>query len=326
MYYDADIATNAGGITTNATAIGTPTAANTANEIVKRDGTGNFAAGTITANLIGDVTGNITGNITGNVTGNSDTATNFTGALAGDITGTQGATNIEEAALYGKTLQASFVPATGTVSVGDTLEAALEKTTANLTDTVNKTSTNASAITALDVTVGNLTTRVTAIETADTTQDGLIAANTAAAVAAQATADGAAAAAVAAQATADGAAAAVITAQTAADDAQADLDALSSIANVDIEGVTTFAVASGIVVLGDSDNITADSLTTITGASEGQRLIIFFDETITITNDDSATADTINILGAVDETYDAGDTLQLIYINGSWYQLSRSLN
>ena len=41
--------------------------ANVANKVVKRDGSGNFAAGTITATL--------TGNVTGNVTGNADTAT-----------------------------------------------------------------------------------------------------------------------------------------------------------------------------------------------------------------------------------------------------------
>jgi hypothetical protein len=41
---------------------------NTANTLVLRDGSGNFAAGTITANL--------TGNVTGNVTGNADTVTN----------------------------------------------------------------------------------------------------------------------------------------------------------------------------------------------------------------------------------------------------------
>ena len=47
-------------ITSNATS------ANTANTIVARDGSGNFSAGTITGNLIGDVTGNVT------VTGVSD--------------------------------------------------------------------------------------------------------------------------------------------------------------------------------------------------------------------------------------------------------------
>ena len=41
-------------ITSNATS------ANTANTIVARDGSGNFSAGTITGNLIGDVTGNVT--------------------------------------------------------------------------------------------------------------------------------------------------------------------------------------------------------------------------------------------------------------------------
>ena len=41
--------------------------ANVANKVVKRDGSGNFAAGTITANL--------TGNVTGNLTGNADSAT-----------------------------------------------------------------------------------------------------------------------------------------------------------------------------------------------------------------------------------------------------------
>lgn len=53
------------------------TSVNTPSTIVKRDGSGNFAAGTITANL------------TGNVSGSSGS---FTGSLVGDVTGTQGAT------------------------------------------------------------------------------------------------------------------------------------------------------------------------------------------------------------------------------------------
>jgi hypothetical protein len=51
------------------------TSANTASTIVRRDASGNFAAGTVTASLTGDVTGNVTGNVSGNVTGNA------TGAL-----------------------------------------------------------------------------------------------------------------------------------------------------------------------------------------------------------------------------------------------------
>ena len=46
---------------------GGATSANEVNKVVKRDGSGNFAAGTITANL--------TGNVTGNLTGNADSAT-----------------------------------------------------------------------------------------------------------------------------------------------------------------------------------------------------------------------------------------------------------
>lgn len=45
---------------------GPAVSANTASTIVKRDGSGNFSAGTITAALIGAVTGNVTGNLTGN--------------------------------------------------------------------------------------------------------------------------------------------------------------------------------------------------------------------------------------------------------------------
>jgi hypothetical protein len=58
---------------------GTATSTNTANAVVKRDGSGNFAAGTVTADLVGDVTGN------------ADTATTLetarTISLAGDVTG-----------------------------------------------------------------------------------------------------------------------------------------------------------------------------------------------------------------------------------------------
>ena len=74
---------------------------NTASTIVRRDGSGNFSAATVTANLTGNVTGNVVGNVTGNLSGNATTATsattagsatNFTGPLAGDVTGTQPAT------------------------------------------------------------------------------------------------------------------------------------------------------------------------------------------------------------------------------------------
>lgn len=67
----------------------TPTASNVAGDIVLRDGSGNFAAGTITAALTGDVTGNVTGNVSGSsgsCTGNAATATDATNAANTGIT------------------------------------------------------------------------------------------------------------------------------------------------------------------------------------------------------------------------------------------------
>lgn len=57
------------------------TSANTVSTIVKRDSSGNFSAGAITASLSGNVTGNLTGNVTGNLSGN------VTGNLTGSVTG-----------------------------------------------------------------------------------------------------------------------------------------------------------------------------------------------------------------------------------------------
>ena len=70
---------------------GTATDQNTPSTIVKRDASGNFSAGSITANLTGNVTGDLTGDVTGDLNGNADTATALQTArtieLTGDITG-----------------------------------------------------------------------------------------------------------------------------------------------------------------------------------------------------------------------------------------------
>jgi hypothetical protein len=78
---------------------GTATSENQANKVVKRDVNGNFAAGTVTADLIGDVTGN------------ADTATTLetsrTIELTGDVTGSvsfNGSQNVQ----ISTTLNASF--------------------------------------------------------------------------------------------------------------------------------------------------------------------------------------------------------------------------
>jgi hypothetical protein len=74
----------AGKVSNSAT---TATSTNTASTIVARDASGNFNAGTITANLTGNVTGNLTGNAA-----TATSATSFSGNLLGDVTGAQSAT------------------------------------------------------------------------------------------------------------------------------------------------------------------------------------------------------------------------------------------
>lgn len=77
---------------TNFTRIGEISATtNTPNTLVKRDGSGNFSAGTITADLTGNTTGTHTGPVVGGVTGNiSGTAANVTGVVAIANGGTAG--------------------------------------------------------------------------------------------------------------------------------------------------------------------------------------------------------------------------------------------
>lgn len=77
---DSKLATisTAGKVSNSAT---TATDANTASAIVARDASGNFSAGTITANLTGNVSGS---------------AASFTGSLSGEVTGTQSATVVAD--------------------------------------------------------------------------------------------------------------------------------------------------------------------------------------------------------------------------------------
>ena len=63
------------------------TNANTASTLVKRDGSGNFNAGTVTANLTGNVTGDVTGNIAG-ATANLTGLVTFGSLTDGTITAT----------------------------------------------------------------------------------------------------------------------------------------------------------------------------------------------------------------------------------------------
>ena len=99
--------------------IDTAASANTVSKLVLRDGSGNFAAGTITATLIGNVTGNVTGNASGSaltVTQAAQTAITSLGTLT--------ALQVDNLNVNGNTILASsgalnLTPATGSAIVLD---------------------------------------------------------------------------------------------------------------------------------------------------------------------------------------------------------------
>jgi hypothetical protein len=83
---------NSSTISTINTTVSAATNSNTVSTIVKRDASGNFSAGTITANLTGNVTGSLTGNATtattaGNVTGTVAVANGGTGLTSTPLNG-----------------------------------------------------------------------------------------------------------------------------------------------------------------------------------------------------------------------------------------------
>lgn len=92
---------SAANVASGANSANAATETNTANKLVKRDASGNFSAGTITATLTGNVTGNVSGS-----------AASFTGSLSGDVSGTQAATSVDK--IKGRTLSAG-VPSNGQV-------------------------------------------------------------------------------------------------------------------------------------------------------------------------------------------------------------------
>ena len=153
---DTKLATisTAGKVSNSAT---TATSANTVSAIVARDSSGNFSAGTITANLTGNVTGNVSGTA-GSTTGNAATATALATArnfqLTGDVeasavsfdgTGNVSLTTvIGTGAIVNADVNASAGIAYSKLSLGGTI------TSADLVDgTIVNTDINASAAIAL---------------------------------------------------------------------------------------------------------------------------------------------------------------------------------
>lgn len=88
-------------------------------------------------------------------------------------------------------------------------------------------------------------------------------------------------------------------------------------------GVTTFALTSNVMtVTGDAG---ANTLATITGATSGQYLImIFVDGLVTITDDNTHAANSVDLSAAFTGADDT--TLHLIYDGTSWYEVARSTN
>ncbi len=96
----------------------------------------------------------------------------------------------------------------------------------------------------------------------------------------------------------------------------------------EINDSATVAISSATLIkVTDADN--NDNLSLITGGRTGQYLTILFDDTITVVDDDVATA--ANAIDIVDvannnETFGAGDILTLIFDGTSWHEVSRSIN
>ncbi len=99
---------------------------NTANTLVLRDGSGNFAAGTITANLTGNVTGTLTGTIasatvaTTQAPGDNSTkvaTTAFVNNVAGAL-GTMSTQNANNVSITGGTINAVTVTTIGSNATG----------------------------------------------------------------------------------------------------------------------------------------------------------------------------------------------------------------
>ncbi|WLW37037.1 structural protein [Synechococcus phage S-MS29] len=133
--------TNADGVSGDPTINVASASTNSANNLVLRDASGNFAANEITADLVGNVTGNVTGNVVGNVTGQtSDISNHDTDAL------TEGSTNLYFTnERVDDRIDALFVASTGITKVYDDAAGTytLSVTQADIdTDNVTEGSTN----------------------------------------------------------------------------------------------------------------------------------------------------------------------------------------
>jgi hypothetical protein len=88
-------------------------------------------------------------------------------------------------------------------------------------------------------------------------------------------------------------------------------------------GATTFAATSSLMTI--TGNAGTNTIATITGGLNGQRLtLIFTDALVTITDDNSHAANTIDLSAPFVSADDA--VLDLVFDGTSWYEVSRSVN
>lgn len=114
------------------------TSANTASTIVKRDASGNFIAGAVTASLTGDVTGNVSGS-SSSCTGNAATATTAAACTGNSATATTAAACTGNAATATKWANSRTITLGGDCSGSVGLDGSADKT---LTVTVSNNSHN----------------------------------------------------------------------------------------------------------------------------------------------------------------------------------------
>jgi hypothetical protein len=147
---------------------GTSTSENTANTVVKRDANGDFAAGEITADIVGDVTGNadtataletgrtitLAGDVTGSVSFDGTANVSITATIDGSF-----ATDAEVATAKGEAIADAATDATSKANAAQSAA-----TTAAATDATTKA--NAAQSAAISTAAGDATTKADAAQAA----------------------------------------------------------------------------------------------------------------------------------------------------------------
>ena len=164
---------------------GTATSANEANKVVKRDASGNFAAGTITANLTGAVTGNastattletsrkieLTGNVTGEVMFNGSQNVQISTTLNGSF-----ATDAEVATAKGEAIADAATDATTKVAAEAALRVSGDAASVSTAAADATSKANAAQAAAISAAATDATTKANAaLASANTYTDGAVA-------------------------------------------------------------------------------------------------------------------------------------------------------